>query len=264
MSRWFPLRWRRQHSGAILLLGLFALWWPIQSATPVDQVSVDVAQALKGLTKKTRFARGLQDQCVDVYEDLEQRARKAGTDFLHNHVANWHHVKNQDRRFDSLSNQLASQETEFSKKYETDIIALSESLQSLEPIKKKRAEILQYQTFLTTKILELNDLASKLAREKFFTEIQFMAKKDVPCLKAISSRWADAYDELKDKEGKDTKVQLRAETESKEDSAKKTVESALNVYEQKIVELYKLSGAVPQLKIRLKDAGFNDDGSFDE
>ena len=47
-----------------------------------DSSEASVNEALKGLNKRSRFARGLQDQCVDVYEDLEQRARKAGQDFL--------------------------------------------------------------------------------------------------------------------------------------------------------------------------------------
>ena len=92
-----------------------------------------------------------------------------------------------------------------------------------------------------------------------------MAKKNVPCLKAISTRWKNAYKELRDGEdGGESKVQLRALTESEEEAAKKKVEAALNVYEEKIVALYKLSGAIPQLKIRLKDAGFNEDGSLNE
>ena len=74
---------------SILLFLLFA------SRARGDNVKADVADAIKGLNKRTRFARGLQDQCVDVYEDLEKRARQAGNDFLHNHVANWHHVQNQ-------------------------------------------------------------------------------------------------------------------------------------------------------------------------
>jgi len=228
-----------------------------------EQAKANVAEAIQNL-KRTRFARGLQNQCVDVYDDLEQRARKAGTDFLHNHVANWHHVQNQDRRFDTLSKELTNQENDFSVKYENDIIGLSENLQLLEPIKDKKKEILEYQSDLTTKILELNDLASKVAREKFYTEIKFLAKTNVPCLKAIYSQWENAYDELKDREGRESKVELKEENESLEGVVKKDVESALNVYEEKIMEMYKLSQAVPQLKIRLKDAGFNNDGSLSE
>ena len=85
------------------------------SSVFAEDPKTSVSQALKGLNQKTRFARGLEDQCVDVYEDLEMRARKAGQDYLHNDVANWHHVKNQVVRscFDSMIHAIRlSMETE--------------------------------------------------------------------------------------------------------------------------------------------------------
>lgn len=230
----------------------------------VEGTEPDVEAAVKGLTKKTRFARGLQDQCIDVYEDLEQRARKAGTDFLHNDISNWHHVKNQDKRFDMITNELEKQENEFTKKYENDVIGLSENLQLLEPIKEKKREILAFQSVLTTKILELNDLASKVARVKFYTEIKFLAKTHVPCLKAIHTQWENANAELKDSDGGESKSELKEKTESKAQVAKKYVEDALQDYEKKIIDFFEKSQAVPELKIKLKDAGFNSDGSMNE
>merc|ERR1719370_511315 len=106
---------------------------PVVVGGDVD-AKTSVSVAIKGLDKKTRFARGLQNQCVDAFDSLEQRARKAGTDFLHNHVNNWHHVKNQDRRFDLLSKAVTDQENEFSKKYEIDVIRLAQNLERPEPI----------------------------------------------------------------------------------------------------------------------------------
>jgi len=231
-----------------------------------DSSEASVNEALKGLNKRSRFARGLQDQCVDVYEDLEQRARKAGQDFLHNDVNNWHRVKNQDRRFDLITEQLKKQENEFQQKYENDVIGLSRNLQALEPVKEKIKEILSYQTELTEKILQLNDLASKAAREKFYTEIKFLAKSNMPCLKAIYSSWERNYKELKDPgDGSgENKVELKEENESKMQVAKRDVEAALKVYEEKILQLFKLCQTVPEFKIKLRDAGFQPDGSMHE
>ena len=117
-----------------------------------------------------------------------------------------------------ITNELEKQENEFTKKYENDVIGLSENLQVcssflnalhsslstscqnpnysdirfmfdhrslkfilirsfqlLEPIKEKKREILAFQSVLTTKILELNDLASKVSSDisivHFSTEI---------------------------------------------------------------------------------------------
>ena len=91
-----------------------------------------------------------------------------------------------------------------------------------------------------------------------------MAKTNAPCLKAIYTQWENVYEELKDTEGRATKIELKEENESKEQVVKTDVEAALNIYEEKITELFKLSQAVPQLKIKLKDAGFNTDGSMNE
>jgi len=236
------------------------------SSVFAEDPKTSVSQALKGLNQKTRFARGLEDQCVDVYEDLEMRARKAGQDYLHNDVANWHHVKNQDRRLDLIASELTKQENEFSTKYQNDVIGLSANLQLLEPIKAKKEEILTYQTDLTEKILQLNDLASKITREKFYTEIKFLAKTNMPCLKAIYSRWETSYKELKDPgDGSgENKVELKEENESKLEVVKREVEGALKIYEEKIIQLFKLGQNVPELKIKLKDAGFKPDGSMNE
>ena len=84
-----------------IVVALIALL-PVVVGGDVDvDAKTSVSVAIKGLDKKTRFARGLQNQCVDAFDSLEQRARKAGTDFLHNHVNNWHHVKNQVRERES-------------------------------------------------------------------------------------------------------------------------------------------------------------------
>ena len=104
----------------------------------------------------------------------------------------------------------------------------------------------------------------QVARVKFYTEIKFLAKTHVPCLKAIHTQWENAYAELKDSDGGESKVELKEKTESKAQVAKKYVEDALQDYEKKIIEFFEKSQAVPELKIKLKDAGFNSDGSMNE
>ena len=99
---------------------------------------------------------------------------------------------------------------------------------------------------------------------KFYTEIKFLAKTHVPCLKAIYTQWENAYKELKDSDSGESKVELKETTESKAQVAKKHVGDALQIYEEKIINLFEMSQAVPELKIKLKDAGFKSDGSMSE
>ena len=88
----------------------------------------------------------------------------------------------------------------------------------------------------------------------------------MPCLKAIYSRWEEEYKELKDPgDGSgESKVELKEENESKMQVAKKDVEAALKIYEVKIVDLFELGQNIPELKIKLKDAGFKGDGSMNQ
>jgi len=188
----------------------------------------DVARQADG---NMQFKKGVRGECFETYLSLEDDAKEEAKKVMYE-MEGWHELAKIDGNWRIILDAVAQFEANNEKN--PKVIEKSTSLEKENPIQVEVTEIKTYQREMTKQMLKVVKLAEKEKYVQAFTSLDFIGKKELPCVKAIQESYASKYPNLlQEKQSND----LKTETDSELETAKNTMKSMIDEYGKKVDKL---------------------------
>jgi len=180
---------------------------------------------------KMQFKKGVRGECFETYLSIEDDAKEEAKKVMYE-MPGWHELAKVDGNWRLVEDAVAQFKVNNDKNEK--VAEKSTALANENPIETEITEIKTYQREMTKQMLKVVKLAEKAKYVKSFADLDYIGKKELPCVKAIQESYASRYPNLlQEKQSKD----LETETDSELETAKNTMKTMIDEYSKKMDKL---------------------------
>jgi len=209
-------------------LCLFALA-SVAEASAAKRMRLSLSERIAAIRQsdETKIKKGVRGECFETYLELEDDAKEYAKKIMYD-MEGWHTLAKDDGNWRTVVDAVAKEEAKIDEM--KSVIEKSEALEKIDPIVQTIKDIKNYQREMTKQMLKVVKLAEKHKYVQFFGSLDFIGKKDLPCVKAIQESYASKYPVLLNKVTTD----VQSTTESELTSGKSEMKAMIDEYGKKL------------------------------
>jgi len=186
--------------------------------------------AIRQSDDQMQFKKGVRGECFETYLQLEDNAKEEAKKMMYE-MEGWHQLAKDDGNWRTVIDAVAKEEAEIEEM--KSVIEKSEALERIDPIVTSIKDIKNYQREMTKQMLKVVKLAEKFKYIKYFASLDYIGKKELPCVKAIQESYASKYPVLLNQVTSD----VLSSTESELSTGKSEMKTMIDEYGKKLAKL---------------------------
>merc|ERR1712168_375226 len=186
--------------------------------------------ALRQSDDSMQFKKGVRGECFETYLQLEDNAKEEAKKMMYE-MEGWHQLAKDDGNWRTVIDAVAKEEAEIEEM--KSVIEKSEALERIDPIVTSIKDIKNYQREMTKQMLKVVKLAEKFKYVKYFASLDYIGKKELPCVKAIQESYASKYPVLLNQ----VPSEVMSATESELATGKTEMKTMIDEYGKKLKKL---------------------------
>jgi len=199
------------------------------SAEPRLSIAERLA-ALRQSDDSMQFKKGVRGECFETYLSLEDNAKEEAKKMMYE-MEGWHQLAKDDGNWRTVVDAVAKEETSIEGM--KSVIEKSEALEKIDPIVQTIKDVKNYQRDMTKQMLKVVKLAEKYKYVKYFASLDYIGKKELPCVKAIQESYASKYPVLLNQ----VTSEVLSSTESELATGKTEMKTMIDEYGKKLKKL---------------------------
>jgi len=137
-----------------------------------------------------QFKIGVKGECLETFLDLEEKAKEYAKKMMFE-MDGWHELAKDDGNWRTVIEADEKELAAIEKKKE--VIEKSQAYEKIDPIDKEIKDIKNYQREMTKQMLKVVKLAQKEEHVSDFGSLDFIGRKELPCVKALQESYASRY-----------------------------------------------------------------------
>jgi len=146
--------------------------------------------AIRQSDDQMQFKKGVRGECFETYLALEDNAKEEAKKMMYE-MEGWHQLAKDDGNWRTVVDAVSKEEATI--EVMKQVIEKSEALEKIDPLAQSIKDIKNYQREMTKQMLKVVKLAEKFKYIKYFASLDYIGKKELPCVKAIQESYASKY-----------------------------------------------------------------------
>jgi len=212
---------------------LIAVLCCLAAVVPTSDGRLSLSQRIAALRQNDdsmQFKKGVRGECFETFLQLEDNAKEEAKKMMYD-MPGWHQLAKDDGNWRTVVDAVNKEEA----RIETlkSVIEKSEALEKIDPVEVTIKDIKNFQREMTKQMLKVVKLAEKDKYVKFFASLDFIGKKELPCVKAIQESYASKYPVLLN----EVTSEVLTSTESELEAGKSSMKTMIDEYGKKLAKL---------------------------